>query len=122
MDLIPYQKYYKETELWKKLSRVGKKVGIKAVYAVLLLFYASVSKQTSLRDKVIIYGALGYFVLPLDLIPDALGLPGYSDDLKALLLALKNVWQNITPEVQAKARARLTDWFGHFTEQDIQLF
>ena len=55
MDLIPYQKYYKETELWKKLSRVGKKVGIKAVYAVLLLFYASVSKQTSLRDKVIIY-------------------------------------------------------------------
>lgn len=122
MDLIPYRKYYKEPDLWKKLSRVGKKAGVKAVYAVLLLYYASVSKHTSLRDKVIIYGALGYFILPIDLIPDALGPLGYTDDLSALLMALKNVWQNITPEVQAKARARLTDWFGPVADEDIVLF
>lgn len=55
---------------------------------------------------------IGYFILPLDLVPDALPLIGYTDDVAAVIWGLKSVWENITPEIKEKARQRLTRWFG----------
>ena len=64
----------------------------------------------SLKLKVL--GALGYFILPLDFIPDfILGL-GFTDDLAALAWALFTLRKYITPEIERKARERLREWFG----------
>lgn len=118
-DLEKYRGSYSERGLMNKLTAVAKKAGIKAVYAVLLLYYALQSPQTSTKDKSIIYGALGYFILPLDLVPDFIPLAGFGDDLGALVWALSRVLANITDEVRQQARLKLRDWFGDYDSREL---
>ena len=70
-------------------------------------------------DKSKIYGALGYFILPTDLVVDFLPIVGYSDDLAALMIALHAVATNITPEIKAQAKAKLAKWFGEKSQKKI---
>ena len=80
-DYLAYQQYFNTAGMWEKIADVAKKAGVKVIYGVLLLYYVSVDPNTSSADKAKIYGALGYFILPVDLIPDALPVVGYTDDL-----------------------------------------
>lgn len=120
-NLPAYGKNYSDEKLIAKLQRVAKKAGVKTVYAVLLLYYALMDGEVPLKDKAIVIGALGYFILPVDLIPDLLP-GGYADDVGALIMALKTVWDNITPDTHAKARKRLEAWFGPMPDSDLKLF
>lgn len=115
-----YSKHYSETGLWEKLKSVSKMAGSKVVYAVLLLFYAMNDKSVSVKTKIIIIAALGYFILPTDGIFDLTPLIGYSDDLGVLLFALSQISSSITPEVKEKARKKLSEWFGEVNENDLQ--
>ena len=121
-DYRSYQLNYSESKLWNKISSVAHKAGAKVVYAVLLLYYVATGKDVSWADKAKIYGVLGYFILPLDVVPDLAPLVGYTDDLTALLWVLHTVWSNVTPEVKSKARARLSKWFGELSEEELKLF
>ena len=58
-SLVKYQKVYSPERLFAKLSKVAKTIGMKATYAVLLLFYALSDRQVPLRHKAIVIGALG---------------------------------------------------------------
>jgi uncharacterized membrane protein YkvA (DUF1232 family) len=115
-----YSKHYSENRLWEKIKSVSKTAGSKVVYAVLLLFYALKDKSVSVKTKLIIVAALGYFILPTDGIFDLTPLIGYSDDLGVLLFALSQISSSITPEVQEKARRKLNEWFGELDENDLQ--
>lgn len=106
-----YARFFSRTSFWRKLSHVAAQAGRKVVYAALVLYYAATSKAVPLKDRAKIYGALGYFILPVDLIPDFSGLLGYTDDLTALLWALRTVAANITPEICEKAARKLFTWF-----------
>jgi uncharacterized membrane protein YkvA (DUF1232 family) len=117
-----YKKYYSNDGLWDKIAKVAKAAGVKVVYAALLLYYASMSPNISMADKAKIFGALGYFILPIDLIPDAIPVAGYTDDLAALVWALKTIWNNITPDIQEQAYERLTSWFGYVDKSELKLF
>lgn len=116
-----YGCYFSTPELWNKIKNVAQKAGIKVVYAVLLLYYVATDENVSLSDKAKIYGALGYFILPIDLIPDIVP-GGYADDMSALLWALRAVWDNITPEIERKAKTKLREWFGTIQKNDLELF
>lgn len=118
-DIRKYQNHYSESGLLGKLSKVAKKVGQKIVYAVMLLYYVIQSPEISKGDKATIIGALGYFILPLDLFPDFIPLVGFTDDLSAILLALHAVWKNITPDVKAKASAKVSGIFSDFNQEKI---
>lgn len=120
-DYLAYQQYFNPSAMWRKIAGVAKNAGAKVVYGVLLLFYAATDKNTSAADKAKIYGAIGYFILPLDLVPDAIPLVGYSDDLSAIVCALRAVWNNITPDIHAKAKRKLSEWFGDINESDLKL-
>lgn len=113
------QKYYSEEGLWEKIIKVAKAAGVKVIHLVLLLFYTAQAPTTPLQQKIIIYGALGYFILPIDLIPDGIPLGGYSDDFAVLLFCIKTVYDNITPEIKQKAESKLHDWFGDYDKSDI---
>ena len=115
-----YSKHYSESGLWEKIKSVSKAAGSKVVYAVLLLFYAMNDKSVSIKTKLIIVAALGYFILPTDGIFDLTPLIGYSDDLGVLLFALSQISSSITPEVKEKARKKLSEWFGEVNEDDLQ--
>ena len=121
-DYLAYQQYFNTAGMWEKIADVAKKAGVKVIYGVLLLYYVSVDPNTYSADKAKIYGALGYFILPVDLIPDALPVVGYTDDLAAITWALKAVWDNITPEIHKKAKKKLTDWFGSVKESELKIF
>lgn len=122
LNYLAYQQYFNPTEMWNKIADVAKKAGVKVVYGVLLLYYAATDSNTSTADKAKIYGAIGYFILPLDLVPDALPVVGYTDDLAAITWALKAVWDNITPQIKSKARKKLTEWFGEVKESELRIF
>ncbi|UKS26363.1 DUF1232 domain-containing protein [Paenibacillus sp. HWE-109] len=112
MDTTKYQKYFSTDGFWSKLKKVAKSAGSKVIYTGLLLFYAVESPKTPLRAKVQIYGALGYLILPLDLVPDLLPVIGYVDDFSALGLALLAVAKNIDDDVKYKAKSKLRSLLG----------
>ena len=102
---------FSKRDFAEKISRIAKRAGAKLVYAALILYYTLQSDKVSKKDKAIIIGALGYMISPLDAIPDAIPIAGLTDDLAVLLYVLKKVWTDIDPEIQAKAKKRLSKWF-----------
>ena len=114
-----YSKYFSETSLWEKVKKYSKEAGVKVVYAALLLYYAMKDKSVSLKNKLAITAALGYFILPTDAILDLTPLIGYSDDLGVLLFALSQISGSLTPEVKQKARKKLEDWFGKVDNEEL---
>ncbi len=114
-----YSKYYSEKTLWNKIKKYSKSAGVTVVYAVLLLYYAMIDKTTSVRTRLMIAAALGYFILPTDAILDLTPLIGYSDDLGVLLFALTQISSIITLEIKEKARIKLSEWFGEVDNSEI---
>lgn len=119
-DIQKYQGHYSEQKLTGKLPKVARKAGQKLTYAILLLYYVLRSPSVTKGDKATILGALGYFILPLDILPDFVPIVGFTDDLSAILLALHAVWKNITPEVKAKAAAKAAELFGDFDQKNVE--
>ena len=111
-DLMKYQNEYSEEKLWDKLKKFAVKLGGKATYYALVLYYVLQSSTVTVSNKALILGALGYFILPLDLIPDVIPALGFTDDAAALALAYKAVKASVTPEIEAKAQAKVDEWFS----------
>jgi uncharacterized membrane protein YkvA (DUF1232 family) len=57
--------------------------------------------------KAALMGALAYFVLPFDVVPDLLPFFGFADDAAVLLTTLRLVAGNLRPEHRDAARAAL---------------
>lgn len=121
-NIQKYQKHYSESGLFSKIGNVCKKAGIKAIYYVLLLYYVLIDENTSLKDKSVILGALGYFILPLDLLPDFIPVAGFADDIAALSACLHTVKANLTPSVKKKAVQKLCDWFTDIDYMKVEKF
>ena len=110
-DFMNYGGKFSKRDFAEKIGRIAKRAGAKLVYAALILYYTLQSDKVSKKDKAIIIGALGYMISPLDAIPDAIPIAGLTDDLAVLLYVLKKVWTDIDPEIQEKAKKRLSRWF-----------
>ena len=69
-------------------------------------FYCATDATTPMAVRVTLFGALAYFILPFDIIPDFLLGLGYTDDAAVLLAAFTTCKTYITDGHRAKAR----DW------------
>ena len=118
-DLNKYEKHFSFNGLMSKIKETAKKAGLKAIYMALLLYYALESQTISTMDKAIIYGALGYFISPIDVIPDILPIIGLSDDIAVLAWAFNRIKHNVTDLTREKAKTKLKIWFGNFDEKKI---
>ena len=83
-DLVKYKDHYSEKAFWDKIRRIASKAGAKVVYYALVLFYTLTDPDTPLKYKTVIAGALGYLILPVDVLPDILPFAGLADDWAAL--------------------------------------
>ena len=118
-DLSKYEKDFSFDSLMSKIKETAKKAGLKAIYMALLLYYALESPTITTMDKAIIYGALGYFICPIDIIPDILPFIGFTDDIAVLAWAFSRVRHNVTDMTREKAKTKLKIWFGDFDEKEI---
>ena len=118
-EFMSYANKFSQSDFVEKISRVAKRAGSKLVYAALILFYTLQSDKISVKDKAIILGALGYLISPLDVVPDAIPIVGLGDDLAVLVYVLKLVWTDIDPEVQERAKQKLSQWFDEDEIKEI---
>ncbi len=70
-------------------------------------YYCATDSATPLGIRAMLFGALAYFVLPIDIIPDMIAGLGYTDDAAVILAAVKAAQMHITPEHRRLARAWL---------------
>ncbi|MGP4073289.1 YkvA family protein [Piscibacillus sp. B03] len=112
LELEQNKKHYSDKKLKHKLGKVAKKAGVSVVYAVLLLYYTLQKPEVPNKVRASIVGALGYFILPIDLLPDTFVGIGYVDDLTILVTALYQATSYIDDEVKSKAREKVEAWFG----------
>ena len=106
-------------KIWKKIARYGRQAGQKTVYSVLLMFYAYRRKETPHWARSIIIGALGYFLTPIDSVPDLTPILGYTDDIGVLSFGLVTIASYINDEVRINARKRLKSFFGTLDFESI---
>lgn len=106
-----YEEDYSEKDFWDKLKGYATQAGTEVVERSLQLFYAAQNPNTPTWAKGAIYGALGYFISPLDAIPDVAPVVGFADDLGVLAAALATVAIHIDKSVKEKARSKMDDWF-----------
>lgn len=117
-DLVKFEDSYTEESLWYKIKRFAKKAGVSTVYYVLVLYNLLKSDELPLTYKAMIIGALGYFITPLDLIPDLLPGTGFVDDATVLLMVLKQLKEYINGAIKQAAKEQLKEWF-EFNDQEI---
>jgi uncharacterized membrane protein YkvA (DUF1232 family) len=92
-------------KFWRKLKREA--ASIPFLEEVLTAYYCAFDRQTPLYVKALLVGAMVYFVVPDDVIPDSLSLIGLADDAAVLALAFKAVSSHVKPEHRQAAQSML---------------
>lgn len=92
-------------EFWKKLKRVAAKLPF--VEDLLAAYYCAFDRQTPRHVQAALLGALAYFILPFDFVPDLMPVLGFTDDAAVLATALRMVASHIKPEHRDAAHAAL---------------
>ena len=105
-------RWYSAPRLWRALTEAALTAGRKTLITALTLFYCLQDRDTPAWAKGVIVGALGYLVLPADLIPDIIPGIGYGDDWGALVAALGTVAAYIKDEHKSKALAQVARLLG----------
>jgi uncharacterized membrane protein YkvA (DUF1232 family) len=94
-----------ERRFWTKLRRVLAQVPF--AEDLLAGYYCAVDQATPTRVRAVLLGAVAYFVLPTDAIPDLFAGIGFTDDAAVLAAALTAVGRHLQPRHREQARASL---------------
>jgi uncharacterized membrane protein YkvA (DUF1232 family) len=93
---------------WRKLPRVAAQIPF--AEELLSAYYCAFDRATPLQVKATLIGAIAYFVLPIDAIPDVLPVLGFTDDAAVLTAAIKLVSANILPAHRDAAKSKLAEF------------
>jgi uncharacterized membrane protein YkvA (DUF1232 family) len=96
---------YSDSRFFSTLRRAVQAVGALVLQPALELYFIMKAPETPLWAKASAIGALGYLILPLDLIPDSLPGIGWTDDVAVMTAALRTLSNHNTPAIQAQAKA-----------------
>lgn len=95
------------SEFMDRLRRVAKRIPF--AEDLLAAWICARDPATPRRVRLTLLAALGYFVLPLDAIPDIMPLIGFTDDAAVIAAALAAVASSITPAHRDRARQAMTE-------------
>jgi uncharacterized membrane protein YkvA (DUF1232 family) len=95
---------------WQKLRALAARLPF--AEDLIAAHYCAFDRQTPVHVKAALIGAISYFVLPADVIPDVLPIIGYTDDAAMLAAAIRLVAQHITPDHRQAARQTLARMRG----------
>ena len=119
-DVKPLLQKIKDTDWRAKINALIDKIrpwalkaGRTATRPLLQFYYVMDDDKTSTLDRVLIYAAIIYTLVPTDLIPRTVyRILGVMDDGIAMLYVYKKIKNKITPEINSKVEETLNDWFG----------
>jgi uncharacterized membrane protein YkvA (DUF1232 family) len=94
-----------QREFWAKAKRVAARLPF--AEDLLAAYYCAFDQRTPLQVKATLIGALAYFVLPFDFVPDVLPVIGFGDDAAVLIAAIRMVAGHMLPEHRIAARDAL---------------
>jgi uncharacterized membrane protein YkvA (DUF1232 family) len=94
-----------ERDFWQKLKVAARKIPF--IDDLVSIYYCAIDPATPLRVKAILYGALAYFVVPFDVVPDFIAIFGFGDDAAVLYAAVRTVLPHIKPEHREQAKEAL---------------
>lgn len=119
-DMDKYAKNYSDESFLSKIKSAVKKAGANVIYKALQLFYVTQNPNCPTKIKAAIFATLGYFIMPLDIIPDFAPVIGYTDDAAAIATALVIANAYIDDAVREKARETLQNFFGKKILSEIE--
>src|SRR3954447_5670521 len=90
---------------WSKLKQVAAQIPF--AEDLLAAYYCAFDRQTPRHVQAALLGAIAYFILPFDFVPDVLPVLGFADDAAVLAGTIRLVLSHITPEHREAARAAL---------------
>ena len=90
---------------WIKFKQVVAKLPF--AEDLLAAYYCAFDRETPRHVQAALLGALAYFILPFDFMPDMLPILGFTDDAAVLATAIRMVSSHITPDHREAARAAL---------------
>ncbi|MRJ02071.1 MAG: DUF1232 domain-containing protein [Epsilonproteobacteria bacterium] len=108
-DIKRFEREYSDASFWEKIKRFARVAGREVVEKALTLYYVAKDRDTPMKVKATIFAALGYFILPLDAVPDMV-MGGYSDDLGVLAITMAMLVDAIKREHRDQARSRMRQW------------
>ena len=119
-DIDPkYSKDFSEESFWDKIKNVLKTAGLELIYKALQLYYAMQNPNCPMYIKAAIVTALGYFISPIDLIPDFTPFIGFTDDLAAVGAALAIASAYVDENVNRQAKQTIDNLFGKGTSDQL---
>lgn len=104
-QIIKYGKYFTPSRFMGFVSRVGKNLVF--LKRAMVLYYCLRDVDTPKYVKAVIVGALGYLIMPADMVPDAIAGLGWLDDLAVLTVAFKVADRYIKPTHRELANQRV---------------
>jgi uncharacterized membrane protein YkvA (DUF1232 family) len=110
--LIKYSKYFNERRLFKKLKSISGRLSIQLLYYILILFYLVSDKSVPYKTRIIFIAALGYLILPTDIVSDFIPGLGFTDDAAFIAYAISSASNYITPEIKEKAINLMVKFVG----------
>jgi uncharacterized membrane protein YkvA (DUF1232 family) len=105
-DRLNERKQKVRRDFWAKLKSLGRHLPF--VEDLLAAYYCALDPTTPTRVRAMLLGALVYFILPFDFIPDMLPVIGFADDAALLAATIALVSSHITP-IHRAAAARALD-------------
>ena len=102
-----YEKKYSEKSFWAKVKSTAGSVPF--VNDVVALYYCMMDSSTPMPVKASIVACLGYFISPVDAIPDIIAMLGFTDDAGVVTATLALVGTHVTADHYRQSRAFLND-------------
>ncbi|PZO76555.1 MAG: DUF1232 domain-containing protein [Mesorhizobium amorphae] len=90
---------------WRTVKAAARRIPF--MEEVVAAYYCALDWNTPMRAKAVIFGALAYFIMPADAIPDFLLIAGFTDDVAVLSAALAAIRSHVTPAHRQAAREAL---------------
>lgn len=91
-----HSEHFSNESFWDKVREFGKKIPF--LRDALAMYYCIMDEETPVWVKTIIISALGYFIFPLDAVPDFIPVAGFLDDAGIITAALAVISAHIKPE------------------------
>ncbi len=110
--LSGYEKYYDESNFLTKLRKLVFRLGEEVAIHVLMLWFLLISGKVPLKTRILIMAALGYLVLPADLVPDFIPVLGFTDDVAFLTYAFNQTSRYMDESIRKKAVEKLQRWIA----------